>query len=668
MLKRYYSSMTTLSLGIDLGTTNTLASYIPSGSKTPKILSQTKIPSVVSYVHDKSNLSSNFSKLENERRVTVGTKAINLSRLNPQNTFKATKRIIGTSNPHAEAFLAFLNQYPYHSHIENTIKFDIEENKEIGAVEVAGEILNEVRIQALSELGLKNTIKKTKNSTQEETRSVSENLENSVNIEAVITVPAYFNNLQRQATLKAASLAHINCLRIINEPTAAALSFGVLQQQKNRDGIFAVYDLGGGTFDVSILELDGSVFEVRGTSGDLQLGGEDLDYLLRDFAIKKFSNGDRILKKDMISNENFMNELLKSCENCKIELSRQSSTFIAIPFAFRNSKTGEMVNFKINVEESELDTLAEPMVKKTLKLFKRCLKEAKVDKNDIKQVLLVGGMTRMPYIRNLLSENFANNSFTLLNSSINPDDSVCLGASIQAGLLKGEIKDVLLLDVNPLTLGMETYGGIMSPMLAKNCSVPIEVKEQFSTGIDNQQIVKIVVYQGESNLCRDNVKLGEFLLSGIPQLPKGVPKIEVAFKLDSNGILNVSAKEVLTGLVCELELVTTAPIEKELDENKSNVDASELKWVFENLGLWKLSFMEVELQMRQYSNYVDESLVGQVEDLKKQFGLWEEYKNDSIKDEYMINYFVKENGMDLLKKKVNKLQNDFMEQLKGKKL
>lgn len=672
MLKRYYSTMKKLTLGIDLGTTNTLASYIPKGSKTPVILNQTKIPSVVAYLQKSfKNDSTNADR----NNILVGEKAINQSRVNSQNTFKAMKRIIGTTDPHGDAFKGFINQYTHHLNIKDTVKFDVGYGKEITAVDVASQVLSEVRIQALNELGINQSSKEEENNTNTNNSNNTDNHgegEESFDVDAVITVPAYFNNLQRKATLKAATLAKINCLRIINEPTAAALSFGVLQQKDNRDGIFAVYDLGGGTFDISILELDGSVFEVRATSGDLQLGGEDLDYLLRTYVIDKFAKGNESLKKDMISDENFMNELLKNCETCKIELSRVSSTTIAIPFAFKNSETGDMVNFKINVEEPELDKLAEPMVKKSLKIFRKCLKDAKIDKKDIKQILLVGGMTRMPFIRNSLSETFAkdsSSSSTIVNSTINPDDSVCLGASIQAGLLKGEIKDVLLLDVNPLSLGMETYGGVMSKMLVKNCNVPIEVKEQFTTGIDNQQIVKIVIYQGESNLCRDNVKLGELLLSGIPQLPKGVPKIEVSFKLDSNGILNVSAKELLTGLECELELITTAPIEtKANDSHNSNVDPNDLKWVFENLGLWQLSFKEIELQMRQYFKYVDESLVEEFEKLKNDFEMWEEYKNDSDKDEYMVNYFIKEKGMDSLKKKVNKLQNDFMEQLKGKKL
>ncbi|XBW38605.1 hypothetical protein QEN19_004194 [Hanseniaspora menglaensis] len=661
-VRNYSTAIKTLTLGIDLGTTNTLASYIPSGTRTPKILSQTKISSVVAYktkkIGETERADSILKRLINNSSVLVGDKAINQSRLNQQNTFKAMKRVIGTSDPQSEAFILFKKQYPHHMYIENTVKFDVDEG-EVDAVNIASQILNEVRVQALDELVM-NKISNDK--TKKEIEKLSQ-------VDAVITVPAYFNNLQRKATLEAAKLAGINCLRIINEPTAAALSFGILQQQENRDGVFAVYDLGGGTFDISLLELDGSVFEVRGTSGDLQLGGEDLDYLLRQFAIEKFAKQDNLLKQDMLNDDGFMNELLKSCENCKIELSKVSSTEIAIPFAFRNSKSKDMVNFKISIEEAELDKLAEPMIKKTLKLFKRCLKDAKIDKKLIKQVLLVGGMTRMPYIRNLLKENFSKDSTTIINSNINPDDSVCLGASIQAGLLKGEIEDVLLLDVNPLTLGMETYGGIMSPMLAKNCNVPIEVKEQFTTGIDNQQIVKIVIYQGESNLCRDNVKLGEFMLSGIPQLPKGVPKIEVSFKLDSNGILNVSAKEVLTGLECELELITTAPVEKNVaNKTNSNVDSSDLKWVFENLGLWQLAFKEIELQMRQYSEYIDKSLVSEFNDLKSNFVTWEEFKSDSEKDEFMVRHFVKEKGMELLKKRVNKLQTDFMEQLKNKKL
>ncbi|SGZ41422.1 related to Heat shock protein SSC1, mitochondrial [Hanseniaspora guilliermondii] len=666
LINKRYNSLNTkkIVLGIDLGTTNSLASHIPKSldnTQTPIILNTTKTPSIVGFAKKGNDLSDIpspsddkhiFELLKTNLNVFIGEKAQNQYRLNPENTFKAMKRIIGTFNDNDEIFESYKNQYSNNVAINNSIYFNLfNSNLKVNAEIIAGFILSDIKSKALKEIGVENGA-----------------------VDAVITVPAYFNNLQRKATLNAANLANINCLRIINEPTAAALSFGVMKQ--NNDGVYAVYDLGGGTFDISILELDGAVFEVRGTAGDLKLGGEDLDYLIRDYALDKFlSNNNNINREDVLKNNSFMNELLNHCEKLKIELSTTSSSQINIPFAFKNV-LGDFVHFKVEVQESEIDKLAEPLVKKTIKIFKKCLKDANIDKQSLQQILLVGGMTRMPYIRKQIIKNFIsednseNDTDNKLNFKINPDDSVCLGASIQAGLLTGEIKDVLLLDVNPLTLGMETYGGLMSPMLKKNCNVPIEYKEQFTTGIDNQQIVKINIYQGESKLCRDNVKLGEFVLSGIPQLPKGVPKIEVSFKLDSNGILNVTAKELLTNLECNLELITTAPIENNSKQSSSNVDSNDLAWVFENLGLWQLSFKELDLMYRKYADSIhfSETISNEFNELKSKFDQWNIMKNDSSKDAEMVDYFVKKGGMNVLKNRINKLQTDLMSELKGKKV
>lgn len=662
--KRYNSlNAKKIVLGIDLGTTNSLASHIPKtldNTHTPVILNTTKTPSIVGFAKRDNDLSDIpntyddrqiFELLNKNLNVFVGERAQNQYRLNPENTFKAMKRIIGTFSENDEIFESYKNQYSSNVAINNSIYFNLlNSNLKVNAEIIAGFILADIKKKAMQEIG-----------------SVGE-------VDAVITVPAYFNNLQRKATLNAANLANINCLRIINEPTAAALSFGVLKQ--NKDGVYAVYDLGGGTFDISILELDGAVFEVRGTAGDLKLGGEDLDYLIRDYVLDKFiSNNSNISREDVLKNNSFMNELLNHCEKLKIELSTTSTSQINIPFAFKNV-LGDFVHFKIEVQESEVDKLAEPLVKKTIKIFKKCLKDAKIDKQSLQQILLVGGMTRMPYIRKQIIKNFIaednseNDINSRLNFKINPDDSVCLGASIQAGLLTGEIKDVLLLDVNPLTLGMETYGGLMSPMLTKNCNVPMEYKEQFTTGIDNQQIVKINIYQGESKLCRDNVKLGEFVLSGIPQLPKGVPKIEVSFKLDSNGILNVTARELLTNLECNLELITTAPIENQSKKSSVSVDPNDLSWVFENLGLWQLSFKELDLMYRKYvdSIHFSEGVTSEFSDLRRKFNQWDTMKEDSSKDAEMVEYFVKQGGMNELKARINKLQTDLMSELKGKKV
>lgn len=662
--KRYNSlNAKKIVLGIDLGTTNSLASHIPKtmdNTHTPVILNSTKTPSIVGFAKKGRDLSEIpkssddkhiFQLLNENLNVFVGEKAQNQYRLNPENTFKAMKRIIGTFSDNDEIFESYKNQYSSNVGINNSVYFNLlNSNLKVNAEIIAGFILADIKNKAMQEIG-----------------SVGD-------VDAVITVPAYFNNLQRKATLNAATLANINCLRIINEPTAAALSFGVLKQ--NKDGVYAVYDLGGGTFDISILELDGAVFEVRGTAGDLKLGGEDLDYLIRDYVLDKFlGNNSNINREDVLKDSSFMNELLNHCEKLKIELSTTPTSQINIPFAFKDVR-GDFVHFKIEVQEAEVDKLAEPLVKKTIKIFKKCLKDANIDKQSLQQILLVGGMTRMPYIRKQIIKNFIaeDNSVSdidnKLNFKINPDDSVCLGASIQAGLLTGEIKDVLLLDVNPLTLGMETYGGLMSPMLKKNCNVPMEYKEQFTTGIDNQQIVKINIYQGESKLCRDNVKLGEFVLSGIPQLPKGVPKIEVSFKLDSNGILNVTARELLTNLECNLELITTAPIENQSKQSSGRVDPNDLSWVFENLGLWQLSFKELDLMYRKYvdSIHFSEGITAEFTDLRGKFNQWDAMKEDSSKDAEMVEYFVTQGGMNELKARINKLQTDLKSELKGKKV
>ena len=507
-------------IGIDLGTTNSAVAYIRDSNdkKSASIIEndegQRTTPSVVAF--DKNG------------KVLVGAAAKRQSLINSENTFFATKRLIGRSFQDSET-QKDLDVLPY----------TIVENKSNGQAYLQTSDGSQKSPSEIGSFVLKYL------------KGVAEKyLEETVN-KAVITVPAYFNDSQRQATKDAGTMAGLKVMRVVNEPTAAALSFGL--DSKN-DGIIAVYDLGGGTFDISILDIEDGVFEVRATNGDTHLGGEDFDNVVVNYVIDKFVEQNPSLKReDIVANRELMQRIKDASETAKIRLSHVKETNIEIPFAYENK------HINVPLKEVELDNITMHLIAKTVPPVKKALKDADIDAEDIDDVILVGGMTRMPKIRTIVAGLFGQKP----NVSVNPDETVALGAAIQGGVLSGEIKNVLLLDVTPLTIGIETYGGVFSPLIPRNSTVPIKKTEMFSTGVDGQTGVDIRVYQGERGLVRDNKLIGDLKLAGIPPMPKGVPQIQVTFDIDADGIINVSAAETSSGKEEKITVIANSGLTEE---------------------------------------------------------------------------------------------------------
>lgn len=484
-------------IGIDLGTTNSCVAVMKDGK-----------PIVLDNAEGANTTPSMVAFKTLDEAPMVGVTAKRQAVTNPANTIFGAKRFIGRTYEEVKKYAELM---PY-----NVVKRDNSEagieilGKTYSPAEISAKILQKLVADAESKVGQKIT-------------------------RAVITVPAYFNDAQRQATKDAGRIAGLEVERIINEPTAAALAYGL---DKKKNGTIAVYDLGGGTFDVSILEIADGVIEVKATNGDTFLGGEDFDNVLIDYVAEEFRKENGIdLRKDTLAKQ----RLKEACEKAKIELSSTADTEINIPFITADA-TGPK-HLLVKMSRAKLESLTDDLIQRSLDPCKKALSDAGLSAKDINEVVLVGGMTRMPKVQSVVKEFFGKDP----HKGVNPDEVVAIGAAIQAGVLQGDVNDILLLDVTPLSLGIETEGGILTRMIERNTTIPTKRTQVFSTAADNQTSVTIRIFQGEREMAADNKLLGQFDLVGLPAAPRGVPQIEVAFDIDANGIVLVSAKDMKTG-------------------------------------------------------------------------------------------------------------------------
>ena len=561
-------------IGIDLGTTNSCVAVMDGGK--PKVVENSEgartTPSIVAFTKDSERL--------------IGQPAKRQAVTNPDNTLFAIKRLIGRRFDD-----------PLTKKDMELVPYDIVNGKGGDAwVEAGGDEYSPSQISAFILQKMKET---------------AESYLGETVTQAVITVPAYFNDAQRQATKDAGQIAGLEVLRIINEPTAAALAYGM---DKEDGKTIAVYDLGGGTFDVSVLEIGDGVFEVKSTNGDTFLGGEDFDNAIVEYladAFKKKENMD--LRTDKLA----LQRLKEAAEKAKIELSSSAQTEVNLPFITARMEGGASTPLHLvePLTRSKLEQLVGDLIKRTLEPSKKALADAGLKASDIDEVILVGGMTRMPKVREVVEEFFGKKP----NTGVNPDEVVAMGAAIQAGVLQGDVKDVLLLDVTPLSLGIETLGGVFTRMIDRNTTIPTKKSQTYSTAEDNQQAVTIRVFQGEREMAADNKLLGNFDLVGIPPAPRGVPQVEVTFDIDANGIVNVSAKDKGTGKEQTIKIQASGGLnesdidqmvqdaEKFADEDKERRESAEARNQADSL------VHATEKQIAEHGDKIDDALKTEVE-------------------------------------------------------